>query len=315
MQCRFMLASTLILTNTVYATATVTEDATETDTVFATATDYIDVTATETTSVTETVQSTQYPASETLVKRQQTVVPSAIPSYASVCSGAVRYASACSCVGATRTTITVAGETTTVYTDKTITDSTSTVTVTAATEAVTITDSTITLQTTVATSTSTTVVATVTNVTYIPLADRFAIQVQEAPFTGQYLAKRAGILAIAPPSSNPPTIFSLTNGNIYNGGEAISTLGGWLATYKSSPVVFPSSRSATTYDTISSSIDAGDVNFHLQDASSTVGKIWVCHEQDWGTDNGVAFTAPSLTSLRFDNYCSIITLKAVPVPF
>ncbi|CAD0110934.1 unnamed protein product, partial [Aureobasidium uvarum] len=43
-----------------------------------------------------------------LEKRQQTVRPVAIPAYASPCSGAVRYSSACSCVGATATTITAA---------------------------------------------------------------------------------------------------------------------------------------------------------------------------------------------------------------
>jgi len=37
-----------------------------------------------------------------------TVVPSSIPAYASPCSGAIRYSSACSCVGVTGTTITAA---------------------------------------------------------------------------------------------------------------------------------------------------------------------------------------------------------------
>lgn len=48
------------------------------------------------------------------VKRQQTESPCEIPAYASACSGAVRYSSACSCVGATRSTVFAAAPTTTV---------------------------------------------------------------------------------------------------------------------------------------------------------------------------------------------------------
>ncbi|EPE24991.1 hypothetical protein GLAREA_11572 [Glarea lozoyensis ATCC 20868] len=43
-----------------------------------------------------------------LAVRQQTVIPSRIPVYASACSGAVRYSSACSCIGVIRSTTTVA---------------------------------------------------------------------------------------------------------------------------------------------------------------------------------------------------------------
>jgi hypothetical protein len=42
----------------------------------------------------------------TLEVRQVTVVPTAIPAYASPCSGSVRYSSACSCVGVTATIVT-----------------------------------------------------------------------------------------------------------------------------------------------------------------------------------------------------------------
>ena len=44
-----------------------------------------------------------------------TAVPTAIPTYASACSGSLRYSSACSCVGATPNTTTVASATTTIY--------------------------------------------------------------------------------------------------------------------------------------------------------------------------------------------------------
>ncbi|KAI5203839.1 hypothetical protein E4T39_03911 [Aureobasidium subglaciale] len=69
-----------------------------------------------------------------LEKRQQTVRPSAIPAYASPCSGAVRYSSACSCVGATATTITAATPTTvSITTTTTISVSTSTASATTTT--------------------------------------------------------------------------------------------------------------------------------------------------------------------------------------
>jgi hypothetical protein len=44
-------------------------------------------------------------------KRQATKVPTKIPAYASACSGAVRYSSACSCIGAKHTTVTAAAPT------------------------------------------------------------------------------------------------------------------------------------------------------------------------------------------------------------
>ncbi|MCJ1434077.1 hypothetical protein MMC27_003443 [Xylographa pallens] len=53
-------------------------------------------------------------AEEALEARQMTVVPSAIPTYASACSGSVRYSSACSCIGVTATTSTAATPMTTV---------------------------------------------------------------------------------------------------------------------------------------------------------------------------------------------------------
>ncbi|KAK6542718.1 hypothetical protein TWF694_006661 [Orbilia ellipsospora] len=45
--------------------------------------------------------------SSELKKRDITIVPSNIPSYASACSGSVRYESACSCIGVTRTITTL----------------------------------------------------------------------------------------------------------------------------------------------------------------------------------------------------------------
>ncbi|MCJ1282496.1 hypothetical protein MMC26_001819 [Xylographa opegraphella] len=46
------------------------------------------------------------PPAVTLDRRQMTAAPSSIPTYASACSGSVRYSSACSCIGVTRSTTT-----------------------------------------------------------------------------------------------------------------------------------------------------------------------------------------------------------------
>ena len=62
---------------------------------------------TELTTTTATGISTVYQ------KRQVTVSASAIPTYASACSGAVKYSSACSCLGVTRYTITLSTASTT----------------------------------------------------------------------------------------------------------------------------------------------------------------------------------------------------------
>ncbi|MCJ1388317.1 hypothetical protein MMC18_001163 [Xylographa bjoerkii] len=53
-------------------------------------------------------------AEPALEARQMTIVPSAIPTYASACSGSVRYSSACSCIGVTATTSTASTPMTTV---------------------------------------------------------------------------------------------------------------------------------------------------------------------------------------------------------
>lgn len=45
--------------------------------------------------------------------RQVAVLPINIPAYASACSGSVKYSSACSCVGVTHSTVTVATPTST----------------------------------------------------------------------------------------------------------------------------------------------------------------------------------------------------------
>ncbi|MCJ1462587.1 hypothetical protein MMC07_001189 [Pseudocyphellaria aurata] len=60
-----------------------------------------------------------------LVARQATQTPSAVPSYASACSGTARYSSACSCAGVTRATTFAPTPTTTVTATVTATGRTS----------------------------------------------------------------------------------------------------------------------------------------------------------------------------------------------
>ncbi|KAL2064101.1 hypothetical protein VTL71DRAFT_4595 [Oculimacula yallundae] len=59
-------------------------------------------------------------------KRQRTVIPSEIPTYASACSGSVRYSSACSCIGVTQATITASRPTTTITISETSTSTATT---------------------------------------------------------------------------------------------------------------------------------------------------------------------------------------------
>lgn len=68
-----------------------------------------------------------------VAKRQATAFPSVIPTYASACSGLVRYSSACSCVGVRPTTITVATPITTTTESTTSTETTLTTTSTTTT--------------------------------------------------------------------------------------------------------------------------------------------------------------------------------------
>ncbi|MCJ1414236.1 hypothetical protein MMC32_000562 [Xylographa parallela] len=213
--------------DTVDVTATSILDVTLVQTVDVTATSTVDVTLVETDSITvlDTVTTAVSTATVTstiitvtvaarsndkrtvdLEPRQVTVTPSSIPSYASACSGSAGYSSACSCVGVTRSTTTVATPTTTttitvtspafttqITTDATVvlttidststfvtTDSTQVVTTTHststfytidATATVVVTDSTSILTTTVATATtlvSTTVTDIIPEATYYP---------------------------------------------------------------------------------------------------------------------------------------------------
>ncbi|KAF3908861.1 hypothetical protein AA313_de0201486 [Arthrobotrys entomopaga] len=140
---------TYYVTQTESVTAIETDGQTEYDTIHVTATNTIDTTAVVTVTTTDTITST-FP----LHKRQATVIPSDIPVYATPCSGAVRYSSACSCLGVLPTTLTVEAPSTTITISATVT-TTITVSPTVATALVTVTDATVNSVVTVATSTQT----------------------------------------------------------------------------------------------------------------------------------------------------------------
>ncbi|KAK6517349.1 hypothetical protein TWF281_004005 [Arthrobotrys megalospora] len=206
-------------TKTVYLTDTTSQTDTETETSLATASSTTTAKVTQTITIpitvttvftTVTLSSTVASTSTTLVRRCISEVPSAIPAYASPCSGSVRYSSACSCMGATASTITVdAPETTVVesttqtnvetvetteYESTTVTTETETLTATASTslvistetqtfyetESITVTVTTSTLITTqtIATTSISSVASTAsiskTETHYIPIATQYA---------------------------------------------------------------------------------------------------------------------------------------------
>ncbi|KAK6523876.1 hypothetical protein TWF281_001842 [Arthrobotrys megalospora] len=152
-----------IVTHTDYVTVTSTYSETlsltETNTEFATLTNDVFETATVTESITTTI-TVSPPAAPSKVKRQQTVIPSSIPAYASSCPDAAAYSSACSCIGVVATTITVAAPSTTVT--ETISQPITITETSQETITITTTDATVSKTLTVSTETVTTAVATET---------------------------------------------------------------------------------------------------------------------------------------------------------
>ncbi|KAK6332565.1 hypothetical protein TWF730_004225 [Orbilia blumenaviensis] len=302
---------TVTATNTEYATASATQDATATSTVYETVTETIHRTATELIPATVTVQNTAY---EDLVKRQQTEIPSDIPTYAYLCSGAARYSSACSCVGVTATTITLPASTVTVSADETITQTTVTTTITVTTNYVTVVDATNTIETTDATLTQTTIVATATDTVRIPLSARFAIQVQGSQYDGYYahmVYERSG-LSFTPSGSGD--IFSLTDGVIHHTqtGSPITGISSWL----SNPSIRHTFLFFDTYNTIPWPFALiGDAIKAYDPADASIElKLWGC---DPDPVNQFLWVYPVASYSPGPNFarCKPITLKAVKVPF
>ncbi|KAL2069181.1 hypothetical protein VTL71DRAFT_15519 [Oculimacula yallundae] len=103
--------TTAIVTETILSTSTIVQSTSETVTDVATVTS----TSTVTVTVPGGAQNDKRsgflninPPLSVIQKRQQTARPTGIPTYASACSGSVRYSSACSCIGVRGTTITAA---------------------------------------------------------------------------------------------------------------------------------------------------------------------------------------------------------------
>ncbi|KAK6524145.1 hypothetical protein TWF694_005806 [Orbilia ellipsospora] len=141
---------TYYVTQTASVTATETDAQIETDTIHVTATNTIETTEIVTVTATDTI-TTELPL---VNKRQVTVIPLNIPAYATPCAGAVRYSSACSCIGVLPTTLTVVAPSTTITISTTI-SGTVTISPVVATVSVTVTDTTVDSYATVATSTQT----------------------------------------------------------------------------------------------------------------------------------------------------------------
>lgn len=113
-------------------------------------------------------------------KRQVTEIPEALPTYATPCSGIARYTSACACLGATASTITVETPTTIITVSETLTPTIVEEYITIQTDEVTVTDATQTVTTTVATETVTEQVPVATD-------SSFHLKVLNSVRAGQYL--------------------------------------------------------------------------------------------------------------------------------
>lgn len=132
-----------------------------TDVVASTETDFLTVgTTTVTDFVFTNIPTTVQPQKRTITPDAPvgTVQPTAVPAYASACSGTVRYSSACSCFGVTETTITMPTPTT--FTTTTITGTT-TITTEVATTSVAILSETTTLISLVAATSTEDIIETI----------------------------------------------------------------------------------------------------------------------------------------------------------
>jgi hypothetical protein len=197
--------ATVINGNTVVSSTTETVEVTTIPTILATTivTD-VSVLTVPSTVVLPTVTDT---TTVTLVPRQVTIAPSDVPTYASACSGTVRYSSACSCIGVTYSTITVAAPTTTETTTIDIVDTASTtVQSTTTVQDLSLTTIINTSPTTIVSTIIDSVISTYTAVTTVtptvdvtatvcPATPTFYLQASGAGVTGQYAAVSSNLNA------------------------------------------------------------------------------------------------------------------------
>ncbi|KAE8449256.1 hypothetical protein EG329_008423 [Mollisiaceae sp. DMI_Dod_QoI] len=114
-------ATTITTTVTITSSPSATSSATEIDTVSfgtLTSTELDTLTITPTVTITSTT-STETSVATSVVFARRDAPSGSIPAYASLCSGAARYTSACACIGVSVSTVTVPGPTS--YTGVTVT--------------------------------------------------------------------------------------------------------------------------------------------------------------------------------------------------
>ncbi|KFA48223.1 hypothetical protein S40293_09340 [Stachybotrys chartarum IBT 40293] len=194
--------------STIESTSTVTVDITVVNTMELTAT----VTVSGTTTITASATTTVVAPLGALKKRD---IEPAIPTYASACSGTVRYSSACSCISAVPATMTAVASTTTITLPTTVWV-TESMTATA-TQDVKVTVATVSTTTVVATATVTTAVASA-SVTplYLTVSDNYGT------FYARYGLPNTDLLFLTPDVNRALSFNLTTDGRIWAGPRTLT---------------------------------------------------------------------------------------------
>ncbi|KAF3936658.1 hypothetical protein ABW19_dt0207408 [Dactylella cylindrospora] len=300
-----------------YAIASATDDVTAISTVYETTTVTLYSTATDIVPVTLTVETTAY---QNLAKRQQTDIPSSIPAYASACSGAVRYSSACSCIGVTPTIVTLEASTITVSADATVTQTTVTTTIIVATDYVTEVAATNTIVTTDATLTQSTTVATATHTNYISLSQRFAVQIVGGTWNGWYFNRENnGMLSVKPSIlGQASSTVHLADGVVWSsavGNEPLVGILPWI-TNPSIQSTYMWFNSFESHEPWPAALVGDVLKFYSFTTPIEEFRTFVC-PADWQFANNYILLTPNDGRQHGTNtgVCELVTLKAVQVPF
>ena len=255
------------------------------------ATSAVDETATETDLETTTVAAVK-------AKRQVTVEPSSIPTYASACSGSVRYSSACSCIGVTATTITVATPSTTKTVSTTVTPTVVTLYTTLQTQTVVTTDSTVIVTTTDATA----AVTSVSTVTANP-PSTFELVASSGSYSGQYAyLSESGVIFFTSDPTEAAT-FAFSASGILQDADGVDAY--FYSSYSNSyaPIAFQSDDIpglSALQCTISATSELSCIN-------GAFSVLAVCGD--------LAILPTDSAEYTTDNYgCDPITLSVVGVP-
>ncbi|RDW82873.1 hypothetical protein BP6252_03985 [Coleophoma cylindrospora] len=279
-------------------------------TVTGTATDLTTTTVTGTTTVSELITQIDGQLTTVVLKRGVATSTPSVPAYASACSGAVRYSSACQCIGVSVFARTVTAATPTTTVTVTQTSSVTNTDAQTATESTTITSVTV-----ISTKATVTSISTATTTTAcVPSPTSFYLKVSGGPYNGHYLylpgnmqlstAQNVGYTA----SLSTAMVFNLdTNGNIYI-----------------------SDRYAATSFFLSSSSQYWSIQFMTKSTVSTTGRVLVpcsvvwpnlqCSPSNGAVTYNTIFTYPSPNvamgigspSYNFPT-ASTVTLTVIPV--